>query len=451
MPYGHAVASSSPSSPRWHSIACACFSAIVLAWFWKVAAHRVGDAPFSGFAHVFSTGCGDFEHFFHAAQAMRAGQDIYSAGAQGYIYPPLIAFLFMPLTFLSVQTAAQLMLTVNIAMAAGCAWIASAEALQRFGLANERGLLLKVSTLTLLLSATRLRGEIQMWQTDLPMMLLLLLALRQLDARPWLAGLLLGAAVNIKYLPLVYIPYLLARRRHQAAAWAGLGVLVFALLPALGSGWDANAHHWSRALSGMLRLVGLAGSAEAGTSANIDPIAAGYSLSLTSGIARVLGPGFSPLFAMVAAAAAGLVAAVGIARLYRWQEMPLLAWPAPALQRAQPYFAFVMLEWTGLMTFALALSPQTNPRHTSLLLMAFAPMAVILCRPRTAAARVLAVSAVAIALLGLSIPTNLDVLGPAFGAWREIGGAGWCLLLAVPLCLSAGFEQFGRARRLTPA
>ena len=67
---------------------------LIYVWIWAVSAHRIDGQPFSGFAQVFITGCGDFEHFYHAARAMRDGTPLYSSGVHGYIYPPLIAFLF---------------------------------------------------------------------------------------------------------------------------------------------------------------------------------------------------------------------------------------------------------------------------------------------------------------------------------------------------------------------
>ena len=86
------------------------------ALFWVVAAHRIDGKPFSGFAHVFVTRCGDFEHFYFAALAMREGGDLYASGEGGYIYPRLIAFLFMPLTLFSVKAAALIMLVLNISI-----------------------------------------------------------------------------------------------------------------------------------------------------------------------------------------------------------------------------------------------------------------------------------------------------------------------------------------------
>src|SRR5438045_432922 len=41
---------------------------------------------------------GDFLAFYEAAQAMRTGGDLYTERHRNYIYPPLVAFLYMPLT-----------------------------------------------------------------------------------------------------------------------------------------------------------------------------------------------------------------------------------------------------------------------------------------------------------------------------------------------------------------
>lgn len=140
----------------------------VVCWFWAVSSHRIHDAPAVA-AHAFVTGCGDFEHFCQAALALRDGRDIEAAGAGGNIYPPLIAFVFMPLTHVSVRDAAWIMLVVNLALAAACAWLACTEVMRRFGDQHTLEQVLPAVALTLLLSAPKLRIERQMRQTDVPM------------------------------------------------------------------------------------------------------------------------------------------------------------------------------------------------------------------------------------------------------------------------------------------
>jgi Glycosyltransferase family 87 len=278
---------------------------------------------------------------------------------------------------------------------------------------------------------------LQMWQTNIPMMVALLLALRHLDARPGLAGLLLGLAVNIKYLPLVYLPYLLLRRRFEAAAWFVVGIVVFAVLPSAATGWSANVQHWATALSGLARLLGFA--ALATEPANIDLITAGHSISITSGIARALGPESAPSVALVAAGVLAIAAALVLGGVYGFAGKPKLRWPRAIEQQAQPYLGMVALEWMALMSLTLAFSPQTNPRHTCLLLMAFAPLAAMLCVPRPNVARWPAWAATGILFFGLVLPPNTPEFASELARWRDLGGAGWCMLGMLPFFLFAGF------------
>lgn len=404
---------------------------LVYAWFWKVSAHRVFEAPsFAGFANVFQTGCGDFEHFYAAARAMRDGEDIYRAGAHGYIYPPLIAFLFMPLTLLTVQSAAKLMLLLNMALALWCTWEACREASRRLAQALSGRELLVVMALATLLAAPRLRSELQMWQTNLLMMGGILLALKQLDSRPWLAGLALGFAINIKYLPLVFIPYLLLRRRWAAAAWSLAGFAAFALLPAVYTGLDTDARAWATAMSGLARLFGyVAPVAEA---ANIDPITAGYSLSVTSTIARIASADVPLWQVWLGTSAVALLVGSMIAVLYRTRQLPLLDWPAADHQTAPPLRSLIQLDWAVLVIVALAFSPQTNPRHASLLLLVFAPLSVMICHPREGIDRRAAIAGAAVLFAAFVNPLSVLPLERLAQAWNGVGMPAWGMLTTIP-------------------
>ena len=419
---------------------------LVYTWFWVVTSHRVYSLPFSGFAHEFVTGCGDFEHFYRGAKAMREDGDPYSAAVRGYIYPPLIAFLFMPLTFVSVQVAAFFMLTLNMMLALMCTVIACKEAMRRFGMDRTRNELLAAVALTTVLAAPRLRSELQMWQTNAPMLAATLLALYWLDRRPKWAGLMLGLAVNIKYLPLIYLPYLLLRRRFTAAAWFVLGIVLFALLPAVYTGWTANLQHWATASSGLAQLLGI--KVQAVQAANIDALTVGHSMSITSGMARIVGPEAAPSVKWMLSGAAVTAAFATLAVVYRRCRVPLLAWPRATEQAALPYRAMVALEWAALMALALAYSPQTNPRHLVLLLLAFAIMAVLLLSPssgaskrRWSASQWLALAALVVMMAGLSLPPGTPEFATQLAWWRKVGGPGWSLVLMLPLLFAAGFMR----------
>ena len=429
--------------PAWASVAVLT---LVYAWIWTVCAHRIYGAPFEGFAHKFATGCGDFEHFYWAAKALREGADPYASGVRGYIYPPLIAFLFMPLSWLSVQAAAFVMLVLNMALAALCTLLACKEAMRRFGLDRPLGELLTVVALTTVLAAPRLRSELQMWQTNLLMLAAMLLALVWLDRRPRWAGLALGLAVNIKYLPLIYLPYLLLRRRFTAALWFVIGVALFASLPAVYSGWTANLQHWATASSGIAQLLGI--KVQSAQAANIDALTVGHSVSITSGMARIVGAE-SPtaLKWLLTGAAAALALGVQMA-LYKRFGAPLWIWPRAVAQSASPYRATVALEWAALMAMALAFSPQTNPRHLVLLLMVFALLAVLLLlrepsavKSRWSASRKFALAALLVMMAGLSLPPGTPEFAAQLAWWRTVGGPGWSLVAMLPLMFAAGFYR----------
>lgn len=435
------IQATSAAPPRWAVSISLIALALVYLWFWVVISHRVHGHPFEGFAQVFMTGCGDFEHFYHGARALREGTDLYASGVRGYIYPPFIAFLFTPLTFFSVYTAAWIMLVVNLSLGLVCAWVMASEVARRLDIPESFGHVVVIAALTTLLTATKLRSEFQMWQTNILLMTALVLALRLLDRRPQLAGLLLGLAFNIKYLPIVFLPYLLLRRRYAAAAWFVAGMALFALLPAVVSGWGTNLHHWAVALSGMAHLVGLAPAVM--QAANVDPISAGHSISITSGLSRVLGADAPPWHALSIAACIAVVVALVLCRIYVDRGKPLLAWPVAAEQTTQPYRGMIALEWAALMTLVLAFSPQTNPRHASMLLMAFAPLAAMLCFPRLGVSRWPAFAGMAVLFFGLAFPPNTPEFIRQLVWWREVSGAGWCMVLMLPFYFVAGFAHLG--------
>ena len=90
-------------------------------------------------------------------------------------------------------------------------FLAVREFARRFGAPADAWKTAAVALLAVLLVADKLKGELEMRQMNLLMLFLFTAALRLLDRRPGLAGAVLGLAFNIKYLPIVFLPYLLLR------------------------------------------------------------------------------------------------------------------------------------------------------------------------------------------------------------------------------------------------
>lgn len=398
---------------------------------------------------------GDFPTFYQAAQFARDGRDIYKAGNaasdQTYVYPPLIAWAYMPLTRLPIQSAARIMLFATAAMLLGALFLAGGEILRRLdGSTAENGhaanwaALLAVVAIATLLGENEMRGVMTMLETDSLMLLLFALAFRWLDRRPILAGLALGFAFNIKYLSIVALPYLVLRRRWNAVAGMLLGCVGFALLPAIHFGWREDLRCLRVSMGGLLRWVGI--GPEASGSIKVHDIADGLSVSITSGLARILHPhGLGNAQVMLAAAGVGVASLVIVAILYAINRMPLWLWPARRAQAAQPFRGLVALEWVGLVTVAIAFSPDTNARH--LVLAAFVNLLgaalIVLPRPAGVASRLPAAVGLGLILLAFIAPfaKQLRHIGFNHYVWSI---PCWALLIGYLLVLWTGLRFVGR-------
>jgi Glycosyltransferase family 87 len=401
---------------------------------------------------------GDFFHFCAAADAMRHHQDPYAAGTRGYIYPPLLAFAFEPLSLLSIDQAAAVMLAVNIGVTLLAVFTAAREYLKRFQISATIFSVSAVALLALLMNIDKVKGEWQMWQTDVFMLLLFVLALRWLDRRPLLAGLVLGIGVNIKYLPLLLLPYLLIRRRWMVAGSLIASTLLFAVLPAIQTGWSANAQNWITDLDGLRSMAGI--HTNATEAAEIHDITDALSCSITSALARAThGSGSTALgFALAAITAIAALAITAI--IYRRFGLRLLSPDlGPAVTGA---------EWAVLLAAILAFSPQTNTRHLfdALLLTALASVlllfrddspphggAEVLRRPASSpdqmrgdgvplprrekplhkkVNRYPALAGALILIAGFSLPPGSRTNAAEHHAalmWLKMGGPCWCLLV----------------------
>jgi hypothetical protein len=380
---------------------------------------------------------GDFGHFYHAARAMNEGQDIYAAWQQGYIYPPLLAFLYEPFALLSEPAAALCVLFVNLLLLTASALLAARELARRWG--GPTGFAVAgFALVAVLLTEDKLRGEIQMWQTNCLMLFLLTAALCLLDRWPTLAGGALGMAFSIKYLPLVALPYLLLRRRFVAAGSFVVSAVGFAFLPAIRTGWQTNLDYLTIAYRGLFRMLGIHTTGEA---ANIWSIDNGLSVSITSALARALPSG-------AAMAVAGVVA-LGVlfwaSRQYRRSNLAFWYRPDGQANRWNDptVRAIVGLEWVGLWVAALAFSPQTNTRHLSMLLLANTTAVVLLFGRRwsTQVPRWPLVLATVLLAVALIFPPGGQRVPWLHGPWHQMGGPTWAALGMYVILLWFGLRQ----------
>jgi hypothetical protein len=378
---------------------------------------------------------GDFATFYQAAQFAREGRDIYTAGntAQKYVYPPLVAFLYTPLTRLSRLHAAEVALFVGAAILLGSLLLIARATTQRLGSGNWPPLVL-VAFIVAMLNENELRLQLTMLETDSLMLLMFALALWWLDRRPALAGLALAFAFNIKYLPIVILPYLILRRRWKATAAMILGSIFFALLPAVLLGWREDVRCLRVSFGGLLKWVGLRPD-NAGP-IDIHGISDNLSLSITSALGRALAHfGFSSAAIMLAAGGVGLLALAAVAWMYRAHGLSLWTSPSRKARSEQPWVALVALEWAGLITVALTFSPDTNARHLLLAVIVNAVGVVLLLCARPSRRLPLAIALLVIFL------TAIMPVHSWRGAFFRYGIPGFGLLAGYLVILWAGLEQ----------
>jgi hypothetical protein len=375
---------------------------------------------------------GDFQHFFFAADAMRHETDPYAAGTRGYIYPPLIAFLFQPLSFLGRNRAAVVMLAINVTVTLLAVALASDEFLRRFKAPRHPAAIAGIVLLALLLNIDKVKGEWQMWQTDVFMLLLFVVALRWLDRLPFAAGIALGIAVNIKYLPLLFLPYLMLRRRWVTTAALLLGVIVFALLPATRTGWHANLQNWKTATNGLLQMTGM--QTKANEAAEIHDVRDALSCSVTSALARATNPAMG--FALAALTA---IIAIGIASwMYHHHGLSIFD------HRLAENPAVTATEWAALVAAVLIFGPQTNTRHLFDVLILTSAASVLLLLPRPRLTRLPLLIGITILVLGFILPPGSRTVIGEFNStykWLKIGGPCWCLLIAAMTLLWTGIQE----------
>ena len=386
---------------------------------------------------------GDFEHFYHAARAAAAGEDIYQSHSKGYIYPPLLATVLRPLAVLDLRPAQMVWAGVNLLTLAGIVLLTLRECRRRLGMPGDRLTLVVVTALTVAIGFEPLRQEIEEGQTDTLVCLGMVLAMVWVERWPVLTGLALGFAANIKYQALIVLPYLLIRRRFVAAISTALGVLGFALVPAIVLGWEKNLDGLARSVAGVARLLGIRETGDGlGRAVPTHDIRWEKSVSITSGLAKMLGPDVSDAFAFAGAGAAGLmilgvlwgVRAVGTRHLIKTPR------GGPMLD--------LLPHWGGLLLAVLMFSPQTTVRHMMLALPAFVIAAWLVVRDRDASQRLPlgprgpVLVGVVVFVLGITMPPgNVPMFKPALDAWRTLGGSGWCLaVFAVGLMWSGRLQ-----------
>jgi Glycosyltransferase family 87 len=376
-------------------------------------------------------GRGNLINFLGAAHQMVLGKDIYArdpvyGGDGGYVYPPLIAFLYQPLTMVSLKSAAFVSLAINGIVSVFTLILVSHTLVERLTARFDPRLAAQVAIFGALCTFDKIKGELSLLETNVFMLLAFTAAMRWVDRRPWLSGLALGFAFDIKYLPLVLIPYLLLRRRFAAVGWFFVFAIAFAILPATTMGWHANLHAWSQASAGLLRLFGIHVTTD--HAAHVRLISDNVSISLSSGVARIIHSNKS--LPLLISGCIGAIFAGYALLVYRMHRVPILGWPGVALQARPPYRGLLSIEWMGMLLMMLIFSPFTNSRHLYMMMDINIAAGVLLLGTRGLVNRWPLIIGSVLMALGITFPPGgMASMERADHFWRFIGGPGWSMLL----------------------
>lgn len=341
----------------------------------------------------------DLTTYLDSARALAAGRSPYNPDATfPYIYPMFTAMALIPLAFAPYWLASVGWYAANVGALVWSMRLALGLHGAPSGGADQRRLLPPMVLLALLFLGP-IQNNLLNGQINFVVLLLCLLFTRAArDGRVLAAALFLGAAIATKLVPLIFVPYLLMRRRGGTLALALVAATLFAFAPVIFLGSAIVPIY----LDYLSLLV--AHSQAAATHAD----AAYFTLdgairALAPAVAAGLGPALRP----AAAAAVMLPLVLSDLRLRR----------AGALGD----------RWsTSLYLVAILLiSPSSETHHLAFLFPAVALLATpILLAPRQAHAGQWAIAATA---YGLLVAARWDTTGP----WAFAGIALlYCAMLA---------------------
>ena len=207
----------------------------------------------------------DFEVFYKAGERAAAGENLYRPFEDGfyhYKYSPAAALLFIPLSLLPLDIAGVvyrvalifvILLGLYLAMRLSDTGFPGGKRLTAAGDARvaNRTVLLSGLVLSLLFYS-----ELTLGQVNQPVIVAGLAAalLIASNRRPWLTAALLASSVFIKPYLLIFLPYLLLRRRWRELGGFFVFSGVLLLLPALFYG-GGFVHQYRRWLDALLQQV----------------------------------------------------------------------------------------------------------------------------------------------------------------------------------------------------
>ncbi|MBY0113091.1 MAG: DUF2029 domain-containing protein [Phycisphaerales bacterium] len=410
----------------------------------------------------------DFYEFFDAADSLANGRDVFKAGKMGYIYPPMLVTLMLPFARLGIETSGIIWMLINTAFFASSAWLGGRAVTRLLGLSMHAApVITAIGTIVL---ADKILSDFKMQQVNSAMLFAWVVGLwglaRMSDGtNPALpashppsairhptffialaVGLALGSSINLKYLALITLPYFLLRGHWKLALGIVLGTLFWALLPALFIGWEKMAFLWRGALAGLVQATDASGVRVEGKARLMN--ARTFGISITTACVRVADGMSKPILGPIFAGLLLLVTYALTQVIYAAFRQPM--WIARFGRRELSRPHLMLVEFVGLITIAMAFSPQTNARFIVQMLPLAFLLAGTIIGARTPRARWLGLAGLAVMWFGIIFPPASEATRELRQWWQEVAGLCSCLVIAWLLGVAAVFESTPTQRAATP-
>jgi hypothetical protein len=294
-----------------------------------------------------------------------------------------------------------------------------------------------IAAIVLILSYDKIHTDLRLGQTDCLMLLGFVCVLRWMDRRPWLAGLAVGAAANIKYFGLILVPYFIIKRNYRAAVASVASFFLLIMLPSVEVGFNLAGTYVVKGLGGLAKLIHIKPMVE-GHGLQIEPASWDRSISFTSVIFRITDSNGLPDWFGAMLVIITLAAVMGmIFFISRPHGLVLFKSDTNGRDSADAN-AVATLEWSVAIMVAITFAPQITARHMVLTLLLYTVGIGIFFLQRDKRVRTALVVGIVIMVVGLSLPFRGLGLDNALRTWREIGGASWCALVLILALVWAG-------------
>ena len=318
-----------------------------------------------------------------------------------FSYPPSFAFLMAPFAAMPMGLRVAIWYAISVAATVGCYMISEKLVFRLLPGRWSEIELAVLRTVTVILSIKFVLAVFEYQAYDTLAYFLLLAGLwAAVSNRAVFGGLILGFVTAIKATPLVFLPYLVVKRRFVAVAVFTIALIVFSYAPDIYSALKGMQPHYLKIWLGQIAAPALSGKADVGTMF----WDAWMGVNLLNQSMR----------GMVARLVVGTSYAMYGETIYHVASVVLIAIVGLLLLRSSRRERFPAVDASILVISMLMLSPMTSRYHYILFILPYMTIAGIAMRDRFLRAPAIVTLLVSFVL---GTATSNDIAGHFLTEW----------------------------------